>query len=104
MKSAMASHRFTPGSAKANPATRIAVTYLGVRSGDMLLENASALVGAAVLSVAVFPILAIVLRSKSDEGQPEGTLAIATHRLAGLASAQFSRFLDFVSQKTWGKP
>jgi Kef-type K+ transport system membrane component KefB len=82
----------------------VAVTYLGVRSGDMLPENASALVGAAVLTVAVFPTLAIVLRSKSDEGQPEGTLAIATHRLGGLASAQFSRFLDFVTRKTWGKP
>ncbi len=82
----------------------VAVTYLGVRTGDMLPENASALVGAAVLTVAVFPTLAIVLRSKSDEGQPKGTLAIATHRLAGLASAQFSRYLAFVSQKTWGKP
>jgi Kef-type K+ transport system membrane component KefB len=82
----------------------VAVTYLGVRSGDMLPENASGLVGAAILTVAVFPTLAIVLRSKSGEGQPEGTLAIATYRLAGWASAQFSRFLDFVTQKTWGKP
>ncbi|HTV31749.1 MAG TPA: cation:proton antiporter, partial [Methylocella sp.] len=81
----------------------VAVTYLGVRSGDMLPENAHALVGAAVLTVAIFPTLAIALRSKTD-GQPEGTLAIATYRLAGLASAPFSRFLDFVNQKTLGKP
>jgi Kef-type K+ transport system membrane component KefB len=33
----------------------VAVTYLGVRTGDMLPENASALVGAAVISVTVFP-------------------------------------------------
>jgi len=42
----------------------VAVTFLGVRSGDMLPENASALVGAAVLTVAIFPTLAIVLRSE----------------------------------------
>jgi Kef-type K+ transport system membrane component KefB len=81
----------------------VAVTFLGVRSGDMLPENASALVVAAVLTVLVFPPLANVLRSKSDAAQPQGILAIATHRLAGLASAQFSRFTVFISPKNWGK-
>jgi len=42
----------------------VAVTYLGVRTGDMLPENAHALVGAAVITVAAFPPLAILLRSK----------------------------------------
>jgi hypothetical protein len=79
----------------------VAVTFLGVRSGDMLPENASALVGAAILTVAIFPTLAIVLRSQA--AQPKGAMAIATHRLAFLAAAQFSRFLGF-AQKTWGKP
>jgi Kef-type K+ transport system membrane component KefB len=81
----------------------VAVTFLGVRSGDMLPENASALVVAAVLTVLVFPPLANVLRSEREAAQPVGPLAIATHRLAGLASAQFSRFIVFTSQKTWGK-
>jgi Kef-type K+ transport system membrane component KefB len=76
----------------------VAVTYLGVRTGDMLPENAHALVGAAVITVAAFPTLAILLRSKSEEARPEGVVAIAAHRLASAAFAQFSRFLVFVSQ------
>jgi Kef-type K+ transport system membrane component KefB len=81
----------------------VAVTYLGVRTGDMLPENAHALVGAAVITVAVFPPLAILLRSTSEVTRPDGAVAIATHRLAGSASAQFSRFIGFISQKTRGK-
>ena len=82
----------------------VAMTYLGVRTGDMLPENASALVGAAVISVTVFPTLAILLRSKSEEARPDGVVAIAAHRVADLASALFSRFIVFISQKTQGKP
>jgi Kef-type K+ transport system membrane component KefB len=81
----------------------VAMTYLGVRTGDMLPENASALVGAAVITVAVFPPLAILLRSKSKEARPDGVVAIAARRVADFASAQFSRFIVFISQKTWGK-
>lgn len=80
----------------------VAVTYLGVRTGDMLPENATALVGAAVLTVAIFPSLAILLRSKPEEGQPEG-VAAAARRLADLASAQFSRFVVFVTERAGGK-
>ncbi len=82
----------------------VAVTFLGVRSGNMLPGNASALVGAAVLTVAVFPTLAIVLRSEWEAAQPVGPLSIATHRLAALASAQFSRFLSLVTVETPGNP
>ena len=81
----------------------VAVTYLGVRTGDMLPENASALVGAAAIAVAVFPTLAILLRSKSEGTRPDGVVAIAAHRFADLASSQFSRFIVFISQKIWGK-
>jgi Kef-type K+ transport system membrane component KefB len=81
----------------------VAVTYLGVRTGDMLPENASALVGAAVIAVAVFPTVAILLRSKSEETRADGVAANAARRVADLASAQFSRFVVFISQKTWGK-
>jgi Kef-type K+ transport system membrane component KefB len=82
----------------------VAMTYLGVRTGDMAPENASALVGAAVISVTVFPTLAILLRSKSEEARPDGVVAIAAHRVADLASALFSRFIVFISQKNQGKP
>lgn len=82
----------------------VAVTYLGVRTGDMLPENASALVGAAVITVAVFPAFALLLRAKSEGVQPNGTVVIAVHRVADLASALFSRFIVFISQKNWRKP
>jgi Kef-type K+ transport system membrane component KefB len=81
----------------------VAVTYLGVRTGDMLPENAHALVGAAVITVAVFPPLAILLRSTSEETRADGAVAIAARRVADFALAQFSRFIVFISQKTWGK-
>jgi Kef-type K+ transport system membrane component KefB len=81
----------------------VAVTYLGMRTGDMLPENASALVGAAVITVAVFPPLANLLRSKPKEARPNDAVAIAARRVADLASSQFSRFIDFFSQKIWGK-
>ena len=76
----------------------VAVTYLGVRTGDMLPENAHALVGAAVITVAVFPTLAILLRSRSE------AVALAIRRVASMASAQFSRFKIFVGQKTGNNP
>ena len=74
----------------------VAVTYLGVRTGDMLPENASALVGAAVITVAVFPALALLLRAKSEGAQPKGVVAIAALRVADLAAAQYSRFIAFI--------
>jgi hypothetical protein len=50
-----------------------------------------------------FQTLAILLRSKSEEARPDGVVAIAAHRVADLASALISRFIVFISQKTWGK-
>jgi len=40
----------------------VAIAEIGRRNGTMLPENAAALVGAGVLSVLVFPALAVVLR------------------------------------------
>lgn len=81
----------------------VAITYLGVRTGQMLPENASALVGAAVISVAAFPTLAISLRSQSDEAREGGVIAIAARRVVDLAAAQLSRLLVFIFQKDWGR-
>jgi hypothetical protein len=69
----------------------------------MLPENAHALVGAAVITVAVFPALALMLRAKGEGAQPEGAVAMAVNRAADWASVQFSRFLGFVTKKTSGK-
>ena len=81
----------------------IAVTFLGVRSGDMLPENAHALVGAAVITVTVLPVLAVLLRAKGEGKRPEGIVAIAVHRAADLVSAQYSRFISFVEEKALGR-
>ncbi len=43
----------------------VAVTQIGIQSGVMLHSNAAALVGAGVLSVAVFPFIAIRLRHRA---------------------------------------
>jgi Kef-type K+ transport system membrane component KefB len=82
----------------------VAVTYLGVRTGDMLPENAHALVGAAVIAVAAFPALANLLRSKSDEARRVGVAAIAAQHVAALALGQLARFRVFFAQKTGSKP
>ena len=47
----------------------VALTQIGLASDTMLPENAAALVGAGVLSVLVFPLLAVVLR-RADEPEP----------------------------------
>jgi hypothetical protein len=60
-------------------------------------------VGAAVITVVVFPPVANLLRSKSKETRPDGVVAIAARRVANFASAQFSRFIVFISQKNRGK-
>jgi Kef-type K+ transport system membrane component KefB len=47
----------------------VALTQIGLENGTMLPENAAALVGAGVLSVLVFPLLAVILR-RADEPEP----------------------------------
>ncbi|MEP6631466.1 MAG: cation:proton antiporter, partial [Lapillicoccus sp.] len=44
----------------------VAIAEVGLDSGFMLPENAAALVGAGVLSVALFPLLAIRIRRRAD--------------------------------------
>ncbi|MFB9742355.1 cation:proton antiporter [Pseudonocardia sulfidoxydans] len=46
----------------------VALTTIGLRNGTMLPENAAALVGAAVLTVLVFPTLAVMLNRPAPEG------------------------------------
>lgn len=81
----------------------VAVTFLGVRSGDMLPENAHAIVGAAVITVTLFPVLALVLRAKGEGKRPEGFAAIVIHHAADLLSAQFSRLTGVAAAKGPGK-
>jgi Kef-type K+ transport system membrane component KefB len=55
----------------------VALAAIGLDTGNMLPENAAALVGAGVLSVIVFPGLAVALNRDAraadrDEGTPPG--------------------------------
>jgi Kef-type K+ transport system membrane component KefB len=43
----------------------IAIAEIGVRSGRMLPENAAALVGAGMLSILLFPIVALMARDRT---------------------------------------
>ncbi len=43
----------------------VALTEIGLQNGSMLPENAAALVGAGVLSVAIFPLLAVRVQPKA---------------------------------------
>jgi len=51
----------------------VALAAVGLDSGHMLPENAAALVGAGVLSVMVFPALAVALHRAAPSGSPIAT-------------------------------
>jgi Kef-type K+ transport system membrane component KefB len=48
----------------------VALTEIGVSTGEMLPANAAALVGAGVLSVLIFPSLAVALNSRNQASPP----------------------------------
>ena len=49
----------------------VALAEIGLQNGSMLPENAAALVGAGVLSVAIFPLLAVRLQPRALEAERE---------------------------------
>jgi Kef-type K+ transport system membrane component KefB len=51
----------------------VALAEIGLQNGSMLPENAAALVGAGVLSVAIFPLLAVRLQPRALETERETT-------------------------------
>lgn len=69
----------------------VAITYLGVQSGQMMPENASALVGAAIMTVTIFPTLAFWLRAQPAEATQSSALYALTRRIADWMSTQFDR-------------
>ncbi len=48
----------------------VAITEIGVKTGRMRTDNAAALVGAAMLSVLIFPLIALALRKKAGAAKP----------------------------------
>jgi len=49
----------------------VALSHIGLANGTMLPENAAALVGAGMLSVLVFPGIALAIRRREDRREPE---------------------------------
>jgi Kef-type K+ transport system membrane component KefB len=49
----------------------VAITDIGVATGRMRSENAAALVGAGMVSVLLFPLIALALRKRTGAVQPE---------------------------------
>jgi Kef-type K+ transport system membrane component KefB len=43
----------------------VTIAHVGSQMGEMVPENAAALIGAAVLSMSVFPVVALVFRKKT---------------------------------------
>ncbi|MEK8093635.1 cation:proton antiporter [Methylocystis sp. IM3] len=80
----------------------VAISYLGARSGQISGENASALIGAAVVTVTVFPTLALSFRSASKASRPAGPIEAAATRLAGWMSAEGEKLFELVAQN-WAR-
>ena len=48
----------------------VAITEIGVATGRMRSDNAAALVGAGMVSVLLFPLLALTLRKRAGAARP----------------------------------
>lgn len=66
----------------------VAIAYLGAKNGGMAPENASALVAAAVVTVTLFPTLALALRSASRDGRPTGFIERMVDDVTAWSEAQ----------------
>ncbi|WP_051134031.1 cation:proton antiporter [Methylocystis sp. ATCC 49242] len=76
----------------------VAITYLGVRSSQMAPENATALVGAAIVTVTVYPALAFWLRTNPERTHPDGAIFAVSRSVADWFSAMASRFLTLMPE------
>ena len=43
----------------------VTIAHVGARTGEMLPENGAALIGAAIVSMSVFPVIALMLRERA---------------------------------------
>ena len=82
----------------------VAITFLGTRTGHMSSENASALVGAAVISVAVFPALALWLRTQPEDARPDHGVTRALCQAGDRLAAQFGQLATLVAPSRIRKP
>ncbi|MBM3562063.1 MAG: cation:proton antiporter [Alphaproteobacteria bacterium] len=68
----------------------VALTYLGMGRGQLAPETASALVGAAMVTVTAFPTMAFWLRGAQRQSRLESGASFVAHAVADWFSAQAS--------------
>jgi hypothetical protein len=71
----------------------VALTYLGVGRGQLAPQTASALVGAAMVTVTAFPTLALWLRGTQRPSRLESAIASVAHAVGDWFSLQASAAL-----------
>lgn len=71
----------------------VAISYLGARSGQMSAENASALVGAALVTVTLFPTLALSARSAARASRPPDAIETALGRFSDAIATRVNDLL-----------
>ncbi|GLI93683.1 cation:proton antiporter [Methylocystis echinoides] len=71
----------------------VAISYLGARSGQMSAENASALVGAALVTVTLFPTLALSARSAARASRPPDSIETALGRCSDAIATRVNDLL-----------
>lgn len=76
----------------------VAISYLGTKSGQMWPENASALIGAAVVTVTLFPTLALSFRSTTESSAPPGAIALFAERITDWTAARVEKVLELALQ------
>jgi Kef-type K+ transport system membrane component KefB len=74
----------------------VAITYLGAQSGQMRQETATALVGAAIMTVTAFPTLAFWLRSQTNESPVILFILKHTKRILDLFDPALSKLMRFI--------
>ena len=82
----------------------VAITYLGRQTGQMTPENASALVGAAIVTVTLFPLLANMVRAPSGEARSNAIVAAFANRIVDWSLGQMSNLLVLLPIELPKKP
>ena len=82
----------------------VAITYLGRQTGQMTAENASALVGAAIVTVTLFPMLANMVRAPSTGARSNAIVAAFANRVVAWSLGRVSNLLVLLPIEPLKKP
>ena len=82
----------------------VAITYLGRQTGQMSPENASALVGAAIVTVTLFPMLANMVRAPSTGARSNAIVAAFANRIVAWSLGRVSNLLVLLPIEPLKKP